>query len=100
MTELNTVFKGCTIMLTVKAKLVHHVKQDQDDFNQQYKHWAKDHHTDTETVTNQSCLSVNLPGSARPLLFVSTFLLVVSSLTTPTCHSTTLIFGLPSHPAS
>ena len=38
MTELNTVFKNHTITPTAKAKLVHHVKQDWDNFNQQYKH--------------------------------------------------------------
>ena len=100
MTELNTVFEGCAMMLTVKTKLVYYVKQDQDNFDQQHKYWVKDHCTDTEAVTNQSCLSVNLPCSARPLSLVSTSSSVVSSLTTLTCHSTTLIFSLPSHPTS
>ena len=37
-TELNTVFKSYTMILTVKAELVYYVKQDQDDFDWQHKH--------------------------------------------------------------
>ena len=46
-----------------------------------------------EAVINQSYLSVNLPGGARPLSLVSTSLSVISSLTTLTCCGTTLIFS-------